>query len=118
MKRGRGEYEGDVVLGKGIVFPEGVSEGMDLRNELGVREGACVSSVDSKSGIAGGGGGGGADKREDILREGERLRRWWERYEWPETVESPRLGTETGVWIYRTVGIVRFCHRSDDVSLR
>lgn len=87
---------------------------MDSSDELRIRKGATVSSIDDESGgvaVAGGRGGGGTEEGEGILREGERLRRRRERNVWSETMESSCLGTEAGVWINRTVVIgCCFCH--------
>lgn len=85
-----------------------------MSNELGVRKGIAVSSIDDENGVATGGGGGvvrAVEEGEGILREGKRLRRWRERDVWSETVESFRLRRETGVWIYRRTAVIGCCFR-------
>lgn len=95
MKRGRGEDQSDVVSGKEIVFPQTVSEGVELSNKFGVRKAVAFSSIDDESSAAAaGGGGGGAEEGKSILWEGERLIKWWMRYFRSETVKGSRLRTK------------------------
>lgn len=98
MKRRRRENESDVVLGERVTFPETISEGSDLRNELRVSQRLAVGCIDEESG--GAACGSGSEEGETIFGDGKRLTDWRERNRRTKATVRSRLVTESGVWIY------------------